>query len=244
MVADVEWYKQWFESPYYDVLYNNRNAEDAHRFIDPLLNYLRPEPGTRILDLACGTGRHSIYLASKGFDVTGLDLSRRSIKAARQYEHKGLGFYVHDFRNYFRINYYNYIFNLFTSFGYFDNEKDNNKVLRAAHQGLAENGTMVIDFMNVVKVRANLPGKKTKMIEGINFHLHKWADDRFIYKDIKFEDREIKHHFTERVQSITLADFKKYFEQTGFKLREVFGSYDLQPFNEQTSDRLILIVDK
>ncbi len=74
------WFKDWFNSPYYHQLYFNRDEKEAAAFIDKLINYLQPAPNASMLDVACGKGRHSIHLAEKGFDVTGIDLSEDSIK--------------------------------------------------------------------------------------------------------------------------------------------------------------------
>lgn len=244
MNGEDEWFKYWFDSPYYDLLYSNRNEQEAMHFIDNLLAYLHPAPKANMLDLACGTGRHSIYLAEKGYEVTGVDLSHRSIMQARKAERPGLEFYEHDIRQYFRINYYDYIFNFFTSFGYFDSDKDNLKVLRAANLGLAAKGILVIDFMNALMVCETLVKEMDKEVGGIVFHIKKWADGKFIYKDIRFNDKGKDYHFHERVQLLTLDDFKQYLSKTGFTLRATFGNYDLAPYNEATSDRLILIAEK
>ena len=74
-MAQRPWFKDWFNSPYYHLLYANRDEREASDFIDALLEYLKSPPGSRMLDVACGRGRHSRYLESRGFDVTGLDLS-------------------------------------------------------------------------------------------------------------------------------------------------------------------------
>src|SRR5687767_5587926 len=107
------WYELWFDSPYYPVLYKERDDSEAQQFIDALLERLNILPGSRIMDLACGRGRHAAYLASNGFAVTGLDISAKSIEDAKlKYHAAHLEYYIHDMRNKFRINYYDYIFNL------------------------------------------------------------------------------------------------------------------------------------
>src|SRR3954449_2448025 len=76
------WFKEWFNSPYYHQLYFNRDMSEAAAFIDKLITHLKPAPGSTMLDVACGKGRHSLQLANKGFDVTGIDLSEDSIQEA------------------------------------------------------------------------------------------------------------------------------------------------------------------
>ncbi len=141
----VEWYATWFDSPYYPILYRHRDEEEAQRFIDRLLVWLRPSPGARILDLACGKGRFAVYLAKKGFEVTGLDLSARSIREAQRQEGPNLSFYRHDMRLPFRVNYYDYLFSFFTSFGYFPSEKDDLRTLKTVRSGLCKDGVFVLE---------------------------------------------------------------------------------------------------
>ena len=112
-----EWFADWFDSPYYHILYQKHDEADARAALDQLLHALHLKEGSRVLDLACGKGRHARYLADRGFDVTGLDISNQSIAFARQFEHDRLHFYQHDMRLPFRINYYDAVVNFFTSFG-------------------------------------------------------------------------------------------------------------------------------
>src|SRR5439155_8599597 len=118
-------FESWFNSPYYHVLYKERNEKEAHSFLDMLIHFLRPMPGAKILDVACGKGRHSLYLNQKGFNVTGFDLSPENIDYDLQFQNDTLSFFRHDMREIFRVNHFDYVFNLFSSFGYFKEESDN-----------------------------------------------------------------------------------------------------------------------
>lgn len=240
----TDWYKVWFDSPYYHLLYQNRNYEEAEVFINNLLEKLKPKPNSTMMDLACGAGRHSIFLANKGFDVTGVDLSNRSIRQAKKSEAENLHFYQHDIRNYFRINYYDYIFNFFTSFGYFDFESDNIKTLRAANWGLKDNGVMVIDFLNIHTVIKNLVPQETKQIDGVTFNIQRSVFNDRILKEIEIIDGNKVGRFTEAVQALALEDFQAYFAKTGFVLEHTFGDYELNDYDPNQSDRLIMIARK
>ena len=143
-----EWFASWFDSRYYHILYKNRNDLEAARFIDNLLTYLRPTESSYILDLACGAGRHSIYLNQKGFSVHGVDLSSKSIELANKSIRKDLKFSVHDMRDLDSVNRYTHVFNLFTSFGYFDDDNDNNKVVSSIFNSLKPEGIFILDFLN------------------------------------------------------------------------------------------------
>ena len=110
------WFKDWFNSSYYHQLYFNRDDREAEAFINKLIDHLQPSGDAKMLDVACGKGRHAMQLAEKGFDVTGIDLSEESIEEALRSENDRLHFYRHDMRHPFWINYYDYTFNFFTSF--------------------------------------------------------------------------------------------------------------------------------
>src|SRR5262245_32659226 len=103
---NAEWYVDWFNSPYYHLLYNNRNDDEAVFFIDNLCNNLNLQPHARLWDIACGKGRHAIALNKKGYEVTGTDLSKNNIREALHNSNATLEFYVHDMREPFRVNYF------------------------------------------------------------------------------------------------------------------------------------------
>lgn len=253
-----EWFASWFDSPYYHILYHNHNEQSAKDFIDNLFKKLTPQypehselqPASsyKILDLACGKGRHSRYMASKGFDVTGTDLSENSIKFARQFETDNLSFFQHDMRKSFRINYFDYIFNIFTSFGYFEKEADNVTALKCVAEGLKLDGIFILDYFNSTWVRNMMIPSYTQTVAGIEFRIKKHIEDGHIYKTIRFEVESddsdtvvlTKYKFQEKVRLFTLSDFEHIFEKAGLKIIEKFGDYQLNPFNEQTSNRLTI----
>jgi SAM-dependent methyltransferase len=240
----MEWFANWFDSPYYHILYQNRNDEEAHFFMDNLLQHLRVPSHANVLDLACGKGRHSIHLNQQGLTVTGVDLSPQSIEHAKQFESDTLHFDVHDMRKVYRENAFDYICNLFTSFGYFDNEADNFAVMNAVNDGLKTEGTFVIDFMNAAKVERLMVAEEVKELSGISFHITKAIIDGFIVKTIAFEDQGKHYQFQEKVQLLKLNSFEKYLDATRLQIIDTFGNYALEEFNEVDSDRLIIIAKK
>src|SRR5947207_11134807 len=108
----MEWFRSWFDSPYYHILYDNRNDDEAKFFIDNLLKHFSFTTKTKILDAGCGRGRHAVYLNKKGFNVTGFDLSKSNIEHNKKSECKTLHFFVHDMRNVFRENNFECVLNL------------------------------------------------------------------------------------------------------------------------------------
>lgn len=239
-----KWFQNWFSSPYYHILYHRRNDEEAEFFIDNLCAFLKPKPEVKLLDIACGRGRHSVYLNKKGYDVTGIDLSNANIKFAQQFEKESLQFYVHDMRNSFYINYFDISFNLFTSFGYFETEKDNLKALQAFNKSLKTSGILVLDYFNSEKIMHHLAPHEVKHVDGIDFHISKKIVSGKIIKNISFEHKNKEFSFNEEVKAFSKSDFERMFLKSGFEILSHFGDYALNPFDKEKSDRLIFICKK
>lgn len=241
----MEWFEDWFNSPYYHLLYSHRDEEEANRFMQNLLTRLSPQPHSRILDLACGKGRHAQFIASKGFDVIGIDLSENSITEALHKSTANLQFFEHDMRFPFRINYFDYVFNLFTSFGYFNTVRDEVNTIKSVALDLKPDGILVIDFFNAAKVIqlvGNCSDKKT--IDSKHFEWKKSVVDKHVIKDIMVTDEGVVHHYREQVHLLEQRDFETYFKQAGLTLIETFGDYNLSPFELHASDRLIMVAQK
>lgn len=245
MEKKKQWFEVWFDSPYYPILYKNRNTVEAQAFIDKLTEHLQIKEGSRVLDLACGRGRHAHYLSQKKLEVTGLDISPKSIQTAQtRYASENLEFYIHDMRLPFRLNYYDYIFNFFTSLGYFDQLKENQEVFNAMYKGLKKGGKIMIDFMNVDKVLRNLVEREDLDIDGVSFYIRREVEDGKIYKHIRVNDEEKTAFYSESVQILKPHHFYTFLHEAGFKLLEEFGSYQLTAYDAQQSDRYILLAEK
>ncbi len=234
------WFSSWFDSPYYHILYKERNFREAQIFMDNLTFYLNMDEGSKVLDLACGKGRHSIYLNQLGYDVLGVDLSENSIAIANKNANETLHFKVHDMRQPFEDK-YDAILNMFTSFGYFECDSDNLKTLISIKESLSEYGFGVIDFMNVNNVIPNLVADEIKIVDEIKFHIKRYHSDGYIFKEIDFEANNEKFHFTEKVRAFTLQDFQTLMEEAGIDLLDTFGDYKLKKFHKLDSERLIMI---
>ncbi len=235
-----KWYSSWFDTPYYHILYKDRNYREAQLFMDNLTHYLNLPEKAKVLDLACGKGRHAIYLNQLGFDVMGADLSENSIAEATKNANETLHFVVHDKREPFEEK-FDAIFNLFTSFGYFENREDDIKTLTAIKESLSDYGFAVIDFMNSQQVIDNLIPEETKEVDGIVFKIKRYVLDGFIIKEIDFIDKDEPFHFTEKVRAYSLEDFQNMMNETGIYLLDTFGDYKLKKFHKNASERLIMI---
>jgi SAM-dependent methyltransferase len=246
-MALKEWYKEWFNSPYYDVLYYKRNEQEAATFIQLLLNYLKPSPESLMLDVACGKGRHSAVLARMGFDVTGIDISESAISEAKSMETERLHFFCHDMRLPFHINYFNYAFNLFTSFGYFHTDREHNNALRTIAQSLKNNGLFIIDYLNVHYAEKNIVKSETTVLDEIPFHISRWHNDSHFFKQIQIERNgrlNLKHLYTEKVAKFSLGDFTDMLAYNNMQILEVFGDYQLGHYDIRKSPRMIILAKK
>ncbi len=224
--------------------YKNRNDKEARAFIIKLIEDINLANNSTVLDLGCGKGRHSFVLNKKYEKVIGIDLSTESIKEAKKTPANGLSFIVQDMRKFQLKEKVNGIFNLFTSFGYFETIEDNIKVLQQCNKHLKKDGLLIIDFFNAYKVKSTLIEEEIKTIDKVCFNIKREIINNFVIKTINFEDKNQQFSFEEKVQLLSLEDFKTLFFKSNFKLIRIFGGYDLENFEPENSNRLILIAKK
>ena len=231
----------WFDSDYYHILYKHRDYNEARNFIDNIIEYLDLKKGSKILDLACGIGRHSIYLDKIGFKVVGTDKSPNNIKKAKASQNQSLSFLHMEMID--STNHkYDGIFNLFTSFGYVNHDY-NIKTVKNIERQLKDNGTVVVDFMNTLFVKKNLVIEETKVIDDLSFKIKRKSDGKHIYKEIKFNDKK-DYFFQEKVMDLSLNNFENYFKGNNLKIIKTFGDYNLNEFDIKNSERLIMVIKK
>lgn len=240
-----DWFESWFGSPYYTILYQNRDVLEAQEFVENLVRYLQPLPGSRMVDIACGEGRFAVQLAEHGYEVTGIDLSHLSIEKAKAYEAPNLQFFVHDMRFPFYINYFDYAFNFFTSFGYFAHDRDHLLAAKSFAKGLKKDGILVIDYLNSDQVLNNLVPEETLQRGSYTFHIGRRVERSHIIKDICFTDADNKpRHYIESVAAFSLSDFVQMFKTAGLSLVATFGDYKLNSYQPLDSKRMIMIFKK
>lgn len=243
---DKPWFTKWFNSPYYHLLYFKRDEAEAEKFINKLIDHLNPSPESCMLDMACGRGRHARCLAARGFDVTGIDLSTDSIIEARKHETENLHFFVHDMRLPFWMNYFNYAFNFFTSFGYFNTRREHENSIRTIAQSLKPNGVFVIDYLNVHYAEDHLVHTSEKKIDDVNFYITKWFDETHFFKKIIIEDEDLKKplQYQEKVTKFSLGDFTEMLSYHKLQVQEVFGDYNFNSYHIKNSPRMLIIAKK
>lgn len=245
MLKTKEWFESWFNSPYYPLLYDHRDFTEAQSFVSSLMNYLKPPPDSKLLDIACGEGRFSIQLSRYGQKVVGIDLSEERIQIAQEKANDKTEFFVHDMRFPFYINYFDYAFNFFTSFGYFDLRRDHLMAAKSFAAALNRNGILIIDYFNNDYVKKNLVHEETIIKNGVKFEIKRHISDKKIIKEIYVIDSDgQRQHYMERVSDVGIVEFEKLFKEAGMELLHTFGNYALDGFDAQASPRLIMIYKK
>ena len=249
-MRDAEpWYRVWFDSPYYGILYGDRDQDEADAFIRRLARTLRTQPPAAALDVACGTGRHAVVLADLGYDVLGIDLSAPSIAVARRRTRANLRFEVLDMRAIEWRERFDLAVNLFTSFGYFGDEDDERQVVAGIERALRPGAELVIDFLNAARTVAELvPAERTER-GGIAFDITREIREGTIVKTITVDDprrdgKEPPPRFQERVRALDARTLQGYLQDAGLRIERRYGDYALNPYRPQTSDRLILVARK
>lgn len=249
----MDWFEEWFDSPFYEILYADRDEEEAALLVDFLEDYLSLREGAKVLDLGCGRGRHAIHLYKQaaenhenGYQVTGVDLSERAVATAReQAKAQGLEnirFEVRDMRNPLPEK-FDAILNLFTTFGYFESDKENISVLESVKQMLVANGIFVIDYLNAAKVRNELQPSDEGRLKSINYRIHRYIEEDSVYKEITFSGDNIEEtrHYSERVKLYDLDWFQEKMSANNLIIDDVFGDYKGGKFDPEKSDRLLII---
>jgi SAM-dependent methyltransferase len=237
-----EWFESWFDSIHYHRLYAYRDEREARQFVEALVRKLSVQDGARVLDLGCGAGRHARQLAESGLRVTGIDLSAASIAQARRAGQPGLRFLRRDMREPFGNREFDCVFNLFTSFGYFDDERTHERVVANISRSLRPGGRLVLDYLNVGYAEPRLVPNEVVELEGVLYRISRWSNSTHFFKRIVVEDRRgapLEH--IERVAKFTVADFDRMFRASGLLIESLYGDYLLGEYQRRVSPRLILV---
>ena len=189
------WYAQWFNTTYYHDLYQNRDDREALRFIEELCTKLKVKNGESALDLACGRGRHAKVLSEQGLKTLGVDLSQESIEFARRYKHKHLHFEVGNMLEELPFGPFDWVMNLFTSFGYFENDNLHELALKNMAKTLKPKGKLVMDFMNSGKIKENLIPENIVQTEMATYGITRKLEKRIYCKKYSSQSRQFNFKF-------------------------------------------------
>lgn len=244
MTNTSEWFKDWFDTSFYHLLYSHRDFAEAEMFIQNLVNHLGISTSSKVIDVGCGKGRHAKFLSQFGFEVMGVDLSAESIASANQFSHDKLSFKQADMRNVYANEEFDLAVNLFSSFGYFEDDNEDKKVLSNMYKALKKGGILVLDYMNPEKIIKDMKSKEIIDKGEIQFQISKKIANSFVVKDIRFLAEAQDFHFQERLKIIKPSQFKPMFLDTGFEIISHFGDYQLGSFDSKNSLRQIWVVKK
>lgn len=242
----MDWFEEWFDSPLYEKLYANRDEAEAERLVELLIGELELNKCSKILDLGCGRGRHSINLNRRGYEVKGIDLSRQAIETAREkVESMGLeniSFEVRDMRNPLDET-FDAIVNLFTTFGYFETDAENASVFDSVVKMLNPGGIFVLDYLNAKKVRETYSRSDSGEFHGIHYDIKRYIKNDAIFKKIEFSGERVngERTYSERVKLYPLGWFQKEMGKRNLKIDHIYGDYEGHVYDEDTSSRLIII---
>lgn len=235
------WYATWFDTEYYRLLYRHRNESEAASFLQRLLHYLNLPSQARILDLACGRGRHTRIMAQHGYRVVGIDIAANALQEAQRQASPNEQYILHDMRHPLPQGPYDLICNLFTSFGYFDSDDEDQQVFYHIAAALKPQGDFIIDYLNADYTTAHLRPYETRQENGVQFHIHRQRTPTHIIKTIRCVDPSGNEQtFYERVRLYTVEDFHRMAHKAGLTPLSHFGDYHLRAFHPKCSPRIIV----
>ena len=242
-----DWFEDWFNSDEYLTVYAHRDQTEAKKLLRLILQKVRLSDDSRILDLACGAGRHSIAFANLGYAVTAIDLSESLLKIGRQ-ESLRLGvsvdFKKQDIRSVKVDGLFQLVLNLFTSFGYFEKDEENFGIFRTAYRYLYKEGYFVFDFLNESYVKNHLVPFSQDEKNGCIIKQTRSIENGCVVKKIELRFGEKQQSFFEKVKLYNYNTLINELQKTGFTIMGLYGDYDGGKFNKETSSRLIAICKK
>ena len=238
---EADWFEEWFGQDYLDI-YQHRDETEAERVVELIATNLAGRQINTVLDLACGAGRHTRVLRERWWTV-GLDLSMSLLRTARRESANGP--YVRaDMRELpFANGSFDLVVNLFTSFGYFDNDSEHVRVLACVAETMKRGGTLVIDFLNASQVRRDLVPYDERVENGITIEQRRTIspDDRFVEKTIRLRERG--KEYIERVRLLSPRDLQRMLVDAGFDVMKLFGDYGGTDWSDD-SPRTILFASR
>jgi SAM-dependent methyltransferase len=227
-----EWYREWFGEEYL-ALYPHRDEEEAMAAVELTLAACG-RPGGRVLDLACGAGRHMLEFERRGIEVVGLDLSQPLLRQA-QARRPHLALVRGDMRALpFRDGEFDAVVNFFTSFGYFAEPEDDAKVLDEVRRVLRRGGCFLLDFLNADRVRRNLVPRDERRLgdRRVVQERRLEEDGRVVVKEIRIfgpDGGAPTSSYCERVRLYTPAELAAMLEGAGLRPERSYGDYSGEP---------------
>ncbi len=242
-----EWFKDWFNTEEYLNVYKHRNEQDAKELVELILENINLPLNGKVLDLACGPGRHSILFAQKGFKVSAVDLSKNLLNfanVAAGTANVNINFIEADLRNLCIKPKFDLVVNLFTSFGYFEDDKENFKLFNRTFYFLDDKGYFVLDFFNREYIKKNLVPRSEEELNHSRIIQQRKIEGERVIKEITILKDGKEQHFKESVRMYGKEELIREIEKRGFKIEKVFGGVRGRTFDLETSPRIVIIARK
>ncbi|NHN30143.1 class I SAM-dependent methyltransferase [Paenibacillus agricola] len=239
-----DWYKKSFGDDYL-LVYKHRDIEDAYNEVKRMIEWLKLAEGSEVFDLCCGMGRHSMALTDCGFKVTGLDLSEVLLKeAVRLDTEQKVNWIQGDMRDVQLSQQFDAVVNLFTSFGYFEQDEENEKVLHEIYRLLkpAGQGQFIIDFLNPEFVERHIVPFSSREEGACTIEETRKLEDGFVRKTIVIREPGIEDRtYLEQVKLYHRDTFLAMLERAGLEVLNLYGDYDASPYSNAESKRMIFV---
>jgi SAM-dependent methyltransferase len=238
-----QWYEQHFQEDYVKI-YAHRNDELAAAELEKIDKIIGFEPGKKLLDLCCGEGRHSRWFAKKGLQVVGVDLSQTLLRIAESKPMDNIRYVHSDMRHIQFREEFDYVVNLFTSFGYFDKDEENELVIRNISNALKRGGIFLFDYLNPGYLKKNLIPFSREQRDGLDIMQYRKINENVVIKNIIVKDIKGERRYQEKVKLYTKEKMADMFTKYGFNILYVFGDYDGRTYREAESPRMIFVSQK
>jgi SAM-dependent methyltransferase len=245
--------KSWYQDDHFwkvvePMLFGKKRVADAGTEVDQLTKLLKLESPAKVLDLCCGPGRHSLELARRGFNVTGVDRTGVYLRRAqKQAAGEGLKieFVQEDMRQFCRPKAFDLTLNLFTSFGYFKSPAEDRRVLVNVHKSLKPGGRLVMDLMGKEIIARIFRERDWREEDGMLILEERcisqdwsWIDNHWI---LVRGDKRDEFHVSHRIYSA--AELTELLKECGFKKVQIYGNLAGAPYDHM-AERLVVVARK
>ncbi len=245
---DEPWYEnERFWETLASSFFNEHRLAATPAETDHIITLLNLNPGASVLDLCCGPGRHSLELARRHYDVTGVDRTAHYLEKARaQAEHEGLTieFVQDDVRHFCRPEAFDGALLMYTSFGYFETQEENRQVLINVYTSLTQGGRLLIDLKGKEVLARSFTEREWREQDGVTILEERKIDNWTKVKNrwIIFNDQG-RHEFRFTIWIYSAQEMSLLLKECGFASVHVYGSLEGAPY-DHTARRLVVVAEK
>ena len=249
--SEKEWFEEWFNHPLYLKVYSHRDEAEAAACLETILQKTGLASLTpfelKVMDIACGAGRHSLELARRGFMTTANDLSPFLLECTRTQaakENLSIECTRQDMRKIEADNAFDLVIQLFSSFGYFKTTKEDQQVLQNVHRALKQNGWYILDLLNPAHLKKNLKPFSSRTLDDLNITEERRIEEESVIKRITIRSPEESITFEESVRLYDMEAIAGMLESAGFQIKHIYGDYEGSLFDRNRSPRMMLFASK